>query len=109
MVKNSFIEKTYVVGIHWNCLCESTTYVTENKENYLEIYSYQVSCPLSLPLLNIPNCQSVLKFLSLYCKLFILHDSYISKFEFMNYLFANLLVARLYLDHCSLAVVRFTG
>ena len=78
MVKNSFIEKTYVVGTHWNCIIEAipmcipTTYVTENKEeNYLEIYIFQVSCPLSLPLLNITNCQSVLKFLSLYCKLFI--------------------------------------
>ena len=37
----------------------------------MEIYIYQASCPLSLPLLNIPNCQSVLQFLSLYCKLFI--------------------------------------
>ena len=74
MVKNSYIEKTYVVGTHWNCLIEDLqTYVTENKEeNYLEIYIFQVSCPLSLPLLNIPNCQSVLKFLSLYCKLFII-------------------------------------
>ena len=69
MVKKSFIEKTYVVGTHWNCLI---TYVTENKEeNYLEIYIFQVSCPLSLPLLKIANCQSVLKFLSLCCKLFI--------------------------------------
>ena len=47
-------------------------YVTENKEeNNLEIYIFQVSCPLSIALLNIPNCQSVLKFLSLYCKMFI--------------------------------------
>ena len=52
MVKNSFIEKTYVVGIHWNCLIEAipmSTYnicVTDNKEeNYLEIYIFQVSCP----------------------------------------------------------------
>ena len=29
--ENSFIEKTYGVGTHWNCLyeCETTTYVTE--------------------------------------------------------------------------------
>ena len=51
MVKNSFIEKTYVVGTHWNCLIEAIpmyTYniATENKEeNYLEIYIFQVSCP----------------------------------------------------------------
>ena len=58
MVKNSFIEKTYVVVTHWNCLieaipmCTYNIYVTENKEeNYLEIYIIQVqeSCPLSLP------------------------------------------------------------
>ena len=77
MMKNSFIEKTCVVGTHGNCLIEAIPmctykYVTENKEeNYLEIYIFQVSCPLTLPLLNIPNFQSVLKFLSLYCKLVI--------------------------------------
>ena len=48
--------------------CIEITYVAENKEeNYLEIYTFQ----LSLPLLNIPNCQSVFKFLSPYCKLLI--------------------------------------
>ena len=73
MVKNSFIEKTYVEGTHWNCLieaipmCTYNIYVTEIKEeNYLEIYIVQVSSPFSLPLLNIPNCQSVLKYLSLF-------------------------------------------
>ena len=75
MLKNSFIEKIYVVGTHWNkrqFRCVPTTHVTENKEeNYLESYIFQVSCPLSLPLLNIPNYQSVFIFLSLYFKLFI--------------------------------------
>ena len=37
----------------------------------MEIYIFKVSSPLSLPLLNIPNCQSVLKYLLLYRKLFI--------------------------------------
>ena len=32
-----------------------------NTETYFEIYTKQVSCPLALPLLNISNCQSVLK------------------------------------------------
>ena len=74
--KNPVIEKTYVVGTHVGIAslkqfqCVPTTFVTEKKEeNYLEMYIVQVSCPLSLPLLNIPNCQSVSKFLSLYCKL----------------------------------------
>ena len=49
-----------------------TKYVIENKEeNYLKSYIFQVSCPLSLPLLYIPNCQLVLKFMSLYRELFI--------------------------------------
>ena len=52
MAKNSFNEKTYVVGTHWNCLMQfqyvPTTYVTENKKiNYMEIFIVQVSCPLS--------------------------------------------------------------
>ena len=54
--ENSFIEKTYAVGTHWNCLIETLQCVpkadeTENKEeNYLEIYIFQASFPLSLPL-----------------------------------------------------------
>ena len=57
MVNNSFIEKTckscrYSLELP---LCGNsnvpTTNVTENKENYFEIYTYlKVSCPLSLPL-----------------------------------------------------------
>ena len=73
MMKNSFVEKTYVVGALLRQLqCVPTTYVIENKEeDYLEIYIFQVSCPLSLPLLNIPNCHSVLKYQLLYGKSFI--------------------------------------
>ena len=41
MVKNSFIEKTYVVGTQFQSV--PMTYVTENKEeNYLETYIFQV-------------------------------------------------------------------
>ena len=64
------------------------TYVTENKETYFEIYTYQESCPLVLSLLNIS---------SLY-----LHDSYNTKFDFMNCAFAKLVVACLYDDHSGL-------
>ena len=50
MVKNSFIEKTYVVGTHWNCLGGNSNvylqHVTKNKENYSEIYTFQVSSQL---------------------------------------------------------------
>ena len=50
MVKNSFIEKTYVVGTHWNGLIEVIPTYTYNillqikEENYLEIYIFQVAC-----------------------------------------------------------------
>ena len=46
--------------------CVPTNYVTEIKESYFEICTKKVSCPLA-----ISNCQSVLKYLSLYGKLFI--------------------------------------
>ena len=47
--------------------CVPTTYVTEILETYFELYIYQEPRPLSLVgLLNIPNCQSVLKYLNVY-------------------------------------------
>ena len=54
--KHSFIESTYAVGVHWNCLtnasmrqfqCVPTTYVTEIKKTYFEIYTKQVACKLA--------------------------------------------------------------
>ena len=51
--------------------CVPTKYVTEIKETDFEIYIYQQSCPLALPLQIISICLSVLKFLSLYGILFI--------------------------------------
>ena len=91
MVKNSFIEKTYVVGTHCNCLYEVITichyniynYVTQNKEN---VWKFKL---VKLNILNCKPCGSIEN--GLY-----LHDSCISsKFELMNYLFANPVVARL--------------
>ena len=81
--------------------CVPTTYVTEIKETYFEIYTKQVPCPLAPPFLNISNCLSVLKYLSLYIANYLyLHDSYITKFDFMNYAFAKLVVAWLYQNFC---------
>ena len=76
MMKNSFIELSYVVGAHWNCLNEAIPMCTNiicywNLGNLFEIYIYQESCPSSLRHLNISNCQSVLKNLLLNGKLFI--------------------------------------
>ena len=68
-----------------------TTYVTEKnkEENYLEIYIFQASCPLSLPFLTNQywnSCHSNANCLYL-------HNSYITKYDFMNYAFAKLVVA----------------
>ena len=38
-----------------------TTYATEIRNTYFEIYIYQESCPLALPLSNFSTCQSELK------------------------------------------------
>ena len=67
-MKNSFIEKTYVVGTHWNFQCVPTTYVTENQEENIHFSSIMSIVFTSF---NISNCQSALKYLSLYSKLFI--------------------------------------
>ena len=49
--KHSFTELTYVVGASMRQFqCVQTTYVTENKETFSEIYTYQEPCPLALPL-----------------------------------------------------------
>ena len=73
--------------------CVPTAYVTGIKEAFSEIYTkkYHVHWLYSF---NISNCQSVLKYLSLYGKLFIFTwQLYITKFDFMKYAFAKLVVA----------------
>ena len=65
--KHSFIEWTYVVGAHWNCIYEAIRMCTNNIRKpilkyTLNKYHYH---------LNISNCQSVLKYLSLNGKWFI--------------------------------------
>ena len=70
--------------------CVPTTYVTQNKENYLEMYTCQVSCPLISPL---SNCQSILNTCGSTANCLYLYDSYISKLELMDYLIAKLVVA----------------
>ena len=90
-----------------------TTYVTENKEEYyLEIYIFQVSCSLALPFLNISNCQSVLKLLSLCCKLFIFAWQLYLQILVHKLPFANLLDAWLYViqyRRCSNSAVPHLG
>ena len=67
-------------------MCTYNIYAIENKEeNYLEIYIFQVSCPfffISFKHPKLPISRSAAN-----CTY--LHDTYISKLEFINYLFAN--------------------
>ena len=69
--------------------CVPTTYVTEIKETYFEIYIYQEPCPFKHL-----NPQISIKIpVTIWQIVFILHDSYITKFDFMNYAFAKLVIA----------------
>ena len=98
MVKNSFIEKTYVVGTHWNCLieaiqCVPTTYVTVKRKKTIwkfTYFKYHVHC---LYLFKHPKLPISIKIPVTTATYLYLHDRFISKLEIMNYLFANLLVA----------------
>ena len=78
--------------------CVPTTYVTEIKETCFEIYAKQVLCPLAFlfkhPKLPISIKISITNQYMASC-LYLL-DSYITKFDFMNYAFANFVVAWLY-------------
>ena len=71
--------------------CVPTTFVTEIKETYFEIYTKQVSFPLAFLFkhLKLPiSIKIPVTMASLY-----LHDSIITKFDFMNYAFARLVFA----------------
>ena len=68
------------------------------KKNYLEIYIFQVSCPLLSPQsFKHPKLPISIKIAVTLLQIVYLHDSYISKFEFVNYLLASLLVVWSYL------------
>ena len=61
--------------------CVPTPYVNENKENYLEIYTYQVSCQLSIVFVSFkhPKLPISIKIpVTLRQIVYIYYDSYIS-------------------------------
>ena len=68
--------------------CVPTTYVTEIKETYFETSVMSIGFA-SFKHLKLPI--SIKIHVTIY-----LHDSYITKFDFMNYAFAKLLPAQLY-------------
>ena len=78
--------------------CVPTTYVTENKEESFfwkfTLSKYHVHCFYLFYTSQTANQYYNTCYYTTNC--LYLDDSYISKFDFMNYLFANLLVARLY-------------
>ena len=86
--------------------CIPATYVFENKENYFEVYSLISSSTsivfASFQHLKLPiNIKTLFKIPQI---VLYLHESYISKFYFMNYLCANLVVAWLYKFQLIVAV-----
>ena len=71
--------------------CVPTTYVTEIEETLFQIYTYNVTSIMSIgfaPTVNQFNntCHFIANCLYL-------HGSYITKFDFINYAFAKLVVA----------------
>ena len=69
--------------------CVPTTYVTEIKETYFEIYAKQVSL-LFKTSQTANQYKNTCHFIA---NCLYLHDSYITKFDFMNYAFAKVVVA----------------
>ena len=89
--KHSFIEWTYFVR---QFQCVPTTYVIEIKETYFEIYTnkYHVHRLSSFKHLKLPISIKIPVTIYIANCLY-LHDSYITKFDFMNYAFPKLAVA----------------
>ena len=62
MLKNTRLLNGHVLYVHIGIAsmrqfqCVPIKYVTEIKEAHFEIYTKQLSCPLTLPHLNISNC-----------------------------------------------------
>ena len=70
--------------------CVPTIYVTEIKETYFEIYTkkYHVNWLSSFKHLKLPI--SIKIFVTNMANCLYLHDSYVTKFDFVNHAFANL-------------------
>ena len=73
--------------------CISTTYVTEIKETYFEIYTKQVSCTLAFSSFkHLKRLISIKIPVTIMANGLYLYDRYITKFDFMNYAFAKVVV-----------------
>ena len=73
--------------------CVPTTYNTEIKETYFEIYTEQVSCPLAFLFLTSQTANQYLNTCHCMANCLYIYDSCITKFDFMNYAFAKLVVS----------------
>ena len=79
--KHSVIERTSVVGAHWNMLLKLRKPILKYTQNKYHVHWLSSLKHLDLPIsIKIP--------VTIY-----LHDSYITKFDFINYVFAKLVVA----------------
>ena len=86
--KHSFIEWTYGVGAHWNSNVHQQHTLLKFRKRILKytLNKYHVHWLSSFKHLKLPI--SIKIPVTIY-----LHGSYITKFDFMNYAFAELLVA----------------
>ena len=62
-------------------------------------YTFIKNNVISFASLNISNCQSAFKYMSLDGICLYLHDSYTTEFDFANYAFAKLVLVRLYIAY----------
>ena len=87
--KHSFIEWTYVVGANWNCLYVPKHMLLKLRKPILKytINKYHVHWLSSFKNLKLPNSIKIPDTIKANC--LYLHDSYITKFYFMNYAFGQ--------------------
>ena len=72
--------------------CVPTTYVTEIKKTYFEIYTKQVSCTLPSSFKHLKLPISIKIPVTIIANCLYLHERYITKFDFMNFAFAKVVV-----------------
>ena len=101
MVNNSFIEKIYVVGTHWNCLIEAISMCTYNimllKIRRKLFGNLHFPSIMSIVLTSFKHPNQYFNTCHYMANCLYLHGSYITKLDFINYAFAKLVLAWLYL------------
>ena len=76
-----------------NGQCCRCTLELKLRKPFLNLFTKQVLCPLAFLFWTFQTANQYLNTCHYMAEYLYLHDSYITKFDFMNYAFANLVVA----------------